>query len=90
MADKVMFKLGPQTRIPANGAAVNGTFYLTSDTHRLYIGQGNNAVPINAGVTFCDNFAELTTKTTGETEQNLAGRVFFLKDTTYLLSIYGR
>lgn len=84
MADKVMFKLGPQTRIPANGAAVNGTFYLTSDTHRLYIGQGNNAVPINAGVTFCDNFAELTTKTTGETEQNLAGRVFFLKDTNIL------
>lgn len=84
MADKVMFKLGPQTRIPANGTAVNGTFYLTSDTHRLYIGQGNNAVPINAGVTFCDNFAELTTKTTGETEQNLAGRVFFLKDTNIL------
>lgn len=84
MADKVMFKLGPQTRIPANGAAVNGTFYLTSDTHRLYIGQGNNAVPINAGVTFCDNFAELTTATTGETEQNLAGRVFFLKDTNIL------
>lgn len=84
MADKVMFKLGPQTRIPANGAAVNGTFYLTSDTHRLYIGQGNNAVPINAGVTFCDNFAELTAATTGETEQNLAGRVFFLKDTNIL------
>lgn len=84
MADKVMFKLGPQTRIPANGAAVNGTFYLTSDTHRLYIGQGNNAVPINAGVTFCDNFAKLTAATTGETEQNLAGRVFFLKDTNIL------
>lgn len=84
MADKVMFKLGLQTNIPANGKAVNGTFYLTSDTHRLYIGQGNNAVPINAGVTFCDNFAELTTKTTGETEQNLAGRMFFLKNDNIL------
>ena len=84
MADKVMFKLGKQVNIPANGTAVNGTFYLTSDTHRLYIGQENNAVPINAGVTFCNNFAELTTKTTGETEQNLAGRVFFLKDTNIL------
>lgn len=84
MADKVMFKLGPQTRIPANGAAVNGTFYLTSDTHRLYIGQGNNAVPINAGVTFCDNFDELVKTTQGESEQNLAGRVFFLENTNIL------
>lgn len=84
MADKVMFKLGLQTKIPANGKAVNGTFYLTSDTHRLYIGQGNNAVPINAGVTFCDNFNDLTTKTADESEQNLAGRVFFLKDTNIL------
>lgn len=84
MADKVMFKLGLQAKIPANGKAVNGTFYLTSDTHRLYIGQGNNAVPINAGVTFCDNFNDLTTKTADESEQNLAGRVFFLKDTNIL------
>ena len=84
MADKVMFKLGPQTRIPANGAAVNGTFYLTSDTHRLYIGQGNNAVPINAGVTFCDNFDELVKTTKDESEQNLAGRVFFLENTNIL------
>nr|DAG21701.1 MAG TPA: hypothetical protein [Caudoviricetes sp.] len=68
MADKVIFKLGPQTRIPANGKAVNGTFYLTSDTHRLYIGQGNNAVPINAGVTFCDNFDELVKTTKDESE----------------------
>lgn len=84
MADKVMFKLGLQTNIPADGAAVNGTFYLTSDTHRLYIGQGNNAVPINAGVTFYNTFAELTAATTGETEQNLAGRMFFLKNDNIL------
>lgn len=84
MADKVMFKLGLQAKIPANGKAVNGTFYLTSDTHRLYIGQGNNAVPINAGVTFYNTFAELTTATTGETEQNLAGRMFFLKNDNIL------
>lgn len=84
MADKVMFKLGLQTNIPADGAAVNGTFYLTSDTHRLYIGQGNNAVPINAGVTFYNTFAELTTATTSENEQNLAGRMFFLKNDNIL------
>ena len=84
MADKVMFKLGKQANIPADGAAVNGTFYLTSDTYRLYIGHKNNAVPINAGVTFCDNFNDLTTKTADESEQNLAGRVFFLKDTNIL------
>lgn len=84
MVNKVMFKLGPQANIPANGAAVNGTFYLTSDTHRLYIGQGNNAVPINAGVTFYNNLDELKTATASETEQNLAGRMFFLKNENIL------
>lgn len=84
MGNKVMFKLGLQANIPANGAAVNGTFYLTSDTHRLYIGQGNNAIPINAGVTFYDNLNELTTATASETEQNLAGRMFFLKNDNIL------
>lgn len=84
MADKVMFKLGKQENVPLKNGATNGTFYLTSDTHRLYIGQGGKAVPINAGVTFCDNFKDLTTKTADESEQNLAGRVFFLKDTNIL------
>lgn len=84
MADKVMFKLGKQENVPLKNGATNGTFYLTSDTHRLYIGQGGKAVPINAGVTFCDNFKNLTTKTADESEQNLAGRVFFLKDTNIL------
>lgn len=78
MADKVMFKLGKQENVPLSSGAANGTFYLTSDTHRLYIGQGGKAVPINAGVTFYATLAELTTATTSETEQNLAGRMFFL------------
>lgn len=84
MADKVMFKLGKQENVPLKNGATNGTFYLTSDTHRLYIGQDGKAVPINAGVTFCDNFNDLATKTADESEQNLAGRVFFLKDTNIL------
>lgn len=79
MADKVMFKLGKQENVPLSSGAANGTFYLTSDTHRLYIGQGGKAVPINAGVTFYATLAELTTATANETdEQNLAGRMFFL------------
>lgn len=84
MADKVRFKLGLQASVPIKGKADNGTFYLTSDTHRLYIGQGNKAVPINAGVTFCDNFEDLVTTTQNESEENLAGRVFFLQDTNIL------
>lgn len=79
MADKVMFKFGKQENVPLSSGAANGTFYLTSDTHRLYIGQGGKAVPINAGVTFYTTLAELTTATENETnEQNLAGRMFFL------------
>lgn len=34
---KVLFKKGPHSRLPVTGA-IEGAFYLTTDTHRLYIG----------------------------------------------------
>ena len=59
MADtnlKVMFKRGTQEAladyISGNGTVVatEGTFYLTTDTNRLYVGKGGKAVPVNQGV----------------------------------------
>lgn len=50
----VAFKLGLQANldtIATNSTAVNGTFYLTSDTHRLYVGdKEGNVCPVNEGV----------------------------------------
>ncbi len=49
-----------------NGGATKGAFYLTSDTHRLYIGQEDNnrnnlvvPVPVNEGVTTVANVNSL-------------------------------
>lgn len=61
---KVAFLLGTQEKlepyISGTSAAVNGTFYLTSDTHRLYVGNGTVAVPVNEGVTTVSSLADLT------------------------------
>jgi len=50
----VLFKQGTQASldtIRTNKTAIEGSFYLTNDTHRLYIGRANgDAVPVNEGV----------------------------------------
>lgn len=52
---KVRFLLGKQSDLEpyiTGTGATNGTFYLTNDTHRLYIGNNEGkAVPVNEGVT---------------------------------------
>ena len=76
----VMFKRGTQNSIAkylATGAsqAVDGAFYLTSDTNRLYVGKdidGNGnikAVPVNQGVITVDSISKLPSKTAIESGQ---------------------
>lgn len=76
----VMFKRGTQKNIAkflATGAsqAIDGAFYLTSDTNRLYVGKdidGNGnikAVPVNQGVITVDNISKLPSKTAIESGQ---------------------
>ena len=57
---KVLFKQGTQSALNTlitNGGAAEGTFYLTNDTHRMYVGRtlyGQNKVvpvPVNEGIT---------------------------------------
>ncbi len=46
---ELMFKRGAQASlndIIAQKKAIDGCFYLTEDTHRLYVGQGNDTAPI--------------------------------------------
>lgn len=60
--DKVMFKRGSQANL-ATATIVNGAFYLTSDTNRLYIGKDGKAVPVNQGVITVENVNALTSIT---------------------------
>lgn len=49
----VSFKRGLSTALSATGfAAQDGVFYLTTDTHRLYVGQGSNLVELNRYVKY--------------------------------------
>lgn len=61
---QVQFLLGTQADlepyIKGTSKAINGTFYLTNDSHRLYVGnKEGKAVPVNEGVTTVDNLTLL-------------------------------
>ena len=73
----VKFKLGTQASLntlkdnPAKGWEV-GTFYLTSDSSRLYIGQENELALLNKSIQFYDSLDKLKAKTTISTEGDIA------------------
>ena len=51
----VMFRRGLQANLPKNDSILDGVFYLTTDTGRLYVGQDNNGtkalVELNKSIT---------------------------------------
>jgi hypothetical protein len=59
----VGFKRGPQANLEAlvtNSRVIDGVFYLTSDTNRLYIGKGTNELaPVNEGIITVANVSDL-------------------------------
>ena len=57
----VMFKRGLQANLPANGSALDGSFYLTTDTNRLYVGNGTNLVELNKSITVVNTANDLPT-----------------------------
>lgn len=62
----VLFKRGLENALFGLSTYEDGCFYLTEDTHRLYVGQGKALVPVNEGVITVDNVASLPkTGTTG-------------------------
>ena len=62
------FTLGLESALASITTAVDGLFYLTSDTHRLFIGDKDGHLsPVNQGVISVDNVASLPT--TGEQGQ---------------------
>lgn len=72
----VKFKLGTQAslntlRDSQKGWEV-GTFYLTSDSSRLYIGQADELALLNKSVEIYDNLSALKAKTTVSTKDDIA------------------
>lgn len=92
----VLFKQGTQSAldtIRTNLNAIEGTFYLTTDTHRLYIGRpvtgGVDAVPVNEGVTTVKELSNLPTVTTANASQ-YAGQFYYVSDLNILCVYSGQ
>lgn len=89
------FKTGPQSAvnsIMANGNATHGSFYLTNDTHRLYIGNSDGSLSaVNEGVNVIPNVSYLPGGTNGTpstmTDSDwdaMAGQFYYLTDSNIL------
>lgn len=82
----VGFKMGEQGALDnllkagTGAGAVAGTFYLTSDTNRLYIGKEDGSIkPINAGIITVNNTSDLpdVTSLSKEEKDKLAGNYYY-------------
>lgn len=63
---KLGFKVGLESALSTLATATSGTFYLTSDTHRLFIGNSKGELaPVNPGILTVANVDALTTFGTG-------------------------
>lgn len=80
MAANVMFKRGLHANLPTSGI-VDGSFYLTTDTNRLYIGQNNKLVELNKSITAVSTSADLP-------KTNVAEGQFYYITTGNILAYY--
>lgn len=90
------FKLGSQTALNAliaSGSAVEGTFYLTQDTHKLYVGRkiqsgsrANQIVPeqVSRGVTIVKDTGDLNTVPAGAQEE---GELYYITGENILAAL---
>lgn len=97
----VGFKLGTQAKVDAllktpGASVVEGSFYLTSDTHRLYIGQkavaeDTNAqlFPVNEGVITVANVADLPNVSEAD-KPVYAGRFYYVTNGNILCVYSGK
>lgn len=97
----VGFKLGTQAKVDAllktpGTSVVEGSFYLTSDTHRLYIGQKATAsdtnaqlFPVNEGVITVANVSDLPN--VSESDKSVyAGRFYYITNGNILCVYNGK
>lgn len=98
----VGFRQGPQSNVDtiiSNGyGAINGSFYLTNDSHRLYIGAESESIPgeytlyaVNEGVENVKTLTDLTSRNWDEaTKKAAAGRFYYIEDRNVLAIFNGK
>ena len=63
----VLFKRGNQAQLPTAGNAIDGAFYLTQDTRRLFVGDSNkNLIPLCETVQIVDSLPRTTDAIEGQ------------------------
>ena len=89
----VQFYSGPQANLTTyitTGGAIEGAFYLTTDTHRLYVGrkvEGTStvkAVQVSKGVTFVATSGDLPAATSTDFEE---GELYYVTTTNVLAAL---
>lgn len=84
----VGFKMGEQSALKTihdNKQAIEGTFYLTSDSHRLYIGlNGGTVAPVNEGVITVNTVNDLP----AVTDHDLTAGSFYYAKEDNILCVY--
>lgn len=89
------FKVGTQSSLNAllqeNAfAAVPGHFYLTEDTHRLYVGNSDKSLsPVNQGIQFVRNLGSLPPVTTENARKEVQGQFYYVEDDNILCIFSG-
>ena len=77
----VMFKRGTQSALDAltSSNIVDGSFYLTTDTNRLYVGKNDNGTnkleELNQSITIVNNYSDLPRSTSDNTKAIKGSRV---------------
>ena len=88
--NKVGFLVGPQSAIAtinSNQTATPGHFYLTSDAHRLYIGNSDGTLsPVNEGVSIVATIEDLPSVTSSN--QPLVSGQFYYVTGSNVLCVY--
>lgn len=80
----VSFKRGPAANLATAGfSAQDGVFYLTTDTHRLYVGQDSELVDLNRYIKYVDTQNDLASSTSA------VGDFAFVADGNMLLVYTG-
>lgn len=72
----VSFKRGLQANLPTTG--VEGAFYLTTDTNRLYVGKAGGALELlNQGVKVYADWAAISNLPTSNPELSVKGQIYY-------------
>lgn len=88
MAENVLFKRGLQKDVPVTSGAAYGTFYLTTDTHRLYCGnRAGGADLLSQAVIMVDCVSKTSGKNSLEDQPKSEGQFYYVKESN-ILAVY--